>query len=412
MERRRVEVSAARDASRRQTVLLTFDKGRDLAEKGEVGRGMHWMLEALRLAGPLEWPEFRATARAGLAAWGEQLVGLRAIVSHDDRVAGVAIAPDGRSFATGSRDGTVRRWDAATGAAVGSPWRLVDSGPARRYPAWPTAPTGRYWRRGGKGPRCASGTRPPAASSPSCRRHPRWTRWLSTPAAAGWPSAAVMGLPGSGTSAPSRCIGPPLKHGDRVEAIAVSPDGKVVVTATGGYGGDHGEARRWEVATGRPLGPPLIFADMARAAAFSPDGDAFVVAAFDGAVGVFDAATQERKGSLPHPIGVGGAAFTPDGTLIVTGDIDGKIRFWDARSLHPVGVLGGHEEQVEGLVIGADGRHLLTSGADRTARLWDLPSGVPRVGPAAAEGASAGGAVAAQRPASPRPADPIGGLPA
>jgi len=42
---------------------------------------------------------------------------------HDDWVYSVCFSPDGKKIATGSRDRTVQIWDAATGAAVGSPLR-------------------------------------------------------------------------------------------------------------------------------------------------------------------------------------------------------------------------------------------------------------------------------------------------
>ena len=45
------------------------------------------------------------------------------VSGHDDGVLSVCFSPDGKKIASGAKDKTVRIWDAATGAAVGSPLR-------------------------------------------------------------------------------------------------------------------------------------------------------------------------------------------------------------------------------------------------------------------------------------------------
>jgi WD40 repeat protein len=42
---------------------------------------------------------------------------------HDGRVLSVALSTDGSRIASGGEDGTVRVWDAASGAAVSDPIR-------------------------------------------------------------------------------------------------------------------------------------------------------------------------------------------------------------------------------------------------------------------------------------------------
>src|SRR5262249_18289964 len=58
-----------------------------------------------------------------------------------------------------------------------------------------------------------------------------------------------------------------LEHHGDVQAVAFSPDGKVLLT-----GGRVSAPRRWDVASGKPVGDPLPHPGETRAVAFSPDG--------------------------------------------------------------------------------------------------------------------------------------------
>ena len=115
----KAEVGDSRDRLRREAAGLALDKGLALADRGEVGKGLHWMLRGLDLAPP-EAEDLRRVARANLVAWSRMVSTPRLILRADrTRLQDVAYAPDGRTIFTGGDEGVVRRWDAETGSPAG-----------------------------------------------------------------------------------------------------------------------------------------------------------------------------------------------------------------------------------------------------------------------------------------------------
>src|SRR5207247_169006 len=100
-------------------------------------------------------------------------------------------------------------------------------------------------------------------------------------------------------------------------------DGRRVATAS-----DDHTARVWEATTGQPVTPPLKHGRVVSAVAFSPDGRR-VVTASDTAR-VWDATSgQPVTIPLKHGAGVNTAAFSSDGRRVVTASYDHTARVWD-----------------------------------------------------------------------------------
>jgi dipeptidyl aminopeptidase/acylaminoacyl peptidase len=72
------------------------------------------------------------------------------------------------------------------------------------------------------------------------------------------------------------------------------------------------------------------------------------------------------------------AAFSPDGRRVVTSSPDGTARFWDSATGARAGKpLVGHADEVAIATFSPDGRRVVTASSDMTARIWDAATGAP-----------------------------------
>ena len=69
------------------------------------------------------------------------------------------------------------------------------------------------------------------------------------------------------------------------------------------------------------------------------------------------------------------AAYSPDGTRIVTTSADKSARIWDASTGARLAVLSGHRGSVYSAAYSPDGTRIVTASDDRTARVWDARTG-------------------------------------
>jgi WD40 repeat protein len=127
---------------------------------------------------------------------------------------------------------------------------------------------------------------------------------------------------------------------------------------------------------------PIPVEPEAAAAVFSPDGDRVAVV-----VGYTPSLYDLERGRAleleGHVDRVGTVAFSSDGRSIITSSADGTARVYRSDGT-PRKTLAGHElsageeQGVTSAVFHPDGNLVLTTGADGTARLWDATTGVER----------------------------------
>lgn len=112
------------------------------------------------------------------------------------------------------------------------------------------------------------------------------------------------------------------------------------------------------------------------AIAWSPDGQYIASASDDGTVQVWDAYTLQRLQRYLDPGSEETAvAWSHRGTRIVFGDDEGRIQALDALSgFHPVSYLG-HQGAITSVSWSANDTSIASSSYDGTVRIWNAPIG-------------------------------------
>ncbi len=303
----------------------------------------------------------------------------RAILTgHTGMVSSVVFSPDGARLASGGGgDGTVRIWDARTGAPIGKPltghtggvYSVVFSPDGARLASGGGDGTVRIWdaRTGapiGKPLTGHTGGLSSVVFSPDGAR-----------LASGSDDRTVR-IWDARTGAP---IGKPLTgHTGSVWSVVFSPDGARLASG----GGGDGTVRIWDARTGAPIGKPMTgHTGGVWSVVFSPDGARLASGGGDGTVRIWDARTGAPIGKplTGHTGGLSSVVFSPDGARLASGSDDRTVRIWDARTGAPIGKpLTGHTGWVPSVVFSPDGARLASgSGDDGTVRIWDARTGAP-----------------------------------
>jgi WD40 repeat protein len=161
-----------------------------------------------------------------------------------------------------------------------------------------------------------------------------------------------------------------LKHDDKpITAAAWSPDGKRVLT-----GFEDGTARI-EGADGKAAPVALeghAHSGAVLAASFSGDGARVVLAwRGDATARVFRDDGTGMVALEGHKAPIMSAVFFPDGRRVLTTSDDKTARVWSAPFTGTPVVLDGHTDVVVFAAPSPDGTRVVTTSRDRTARVWD-----------------------------------------
>ena len=301
-----------------------------------------------------------------------------AVVEQGGAVRAIAFSPDGRCLATGSDDGTMRVWEANTGHEVA---RMEHEGPVR---AVAFSPDG-WW--------LASASDYPDSTARvweavTGKEVARMEHLLGVETVAFSPDGqqvvsvsqdvAIVWEAATGKEVTRKYHGGSGEVGSSTWEATFSPDGHWIVSRTGGS--FWGDARVWEADSGKEVSR-MRHSDRVQAIALGPNGRWVVSGSFDSTARVWEAASGREISRMTHdstPVehdgGVLTVDFSPDGQWVVSGSEDGTARVWEAATGKEVSRME-HEGRVLKAAFSPGGQWVASSSIN-TVRVWEGATGM------------------------------------
>jgi WD40 repeat protein len=160
------------------------------------------------------------------------------------------------------------------------------------------------------------------------------------------------------------------EHSDRINALAVSSDGKFALSA-----GDDNVVIYWDIEAGAALKFLEEHTAHVLSVAFSPDGTQALSGGQDNTLVLWDIVNFEVIFALEgHESGVSDVAFGPTPNRITTASWDNSIRIWDTHTHKVVREFQGHTGGINRIDISSDGRFIVSGSFDTDIRLWETRS--------------------------------------
>ncbi|SCW00335.1 LAFE_0C01926g1_1 [Lachancea fermentati] len=168
-------------------------------------------------------------------------------------------------------------------------------------------------------------------------------------------------------------------HFDSANALAYSPDGSRVVTAS-----EDGRIKLWDVISGFCLVTFKEHTSAVTAVQFAKRGQLLFSSSLDGTVRVWDLIRYRnfRTFTAAERIPFNCLAADPTGEVVCAGSVDSfDIHVWSVQTGQLVETLSGHEGPVSCLSFSSENSVLASASWDKTIRIWSIFSRSQQVEP-------------------------------
>jgi WD40 repeat protein len=163
-----------------------------------------------------------------------------------------------------------------------------------------------------------------------------------------------------------------VPHG--VWSIAISPDGRSVVTAGGGESGPV--IRVWSLRDGKELQRYAGHRDGAWHAVFDPGGETILSGGQDDTMRRWNVVSGKQIRLFPHDGQVARIAVTADGQFALTGTWgkpdQHKLRLWRLETGEAMWEVPGHAAAINAVALSSNGEWAASGAQDGSIRLWRI----------------------------------------
>ncbi|NOT57134.1 MAG: hypothetical protein HOP18_21240 [Deltaproteobacteria bacterium] len=159
-----------------------------------------------------------------------------------------------------------------------------------------------------------------------------------------------------------------MTHDNLVETVAISPDGRYVVS-----GSRDNTARVWELTTGQEL-TRMTHEKMVNTVAVSPDSRYVVSGSSDNTARVWELTTGKEIARMTHDKLVEIVAVSPDSRYVMSGSWDNTARVWELATGQEIARMT-HDEWVNIVTASPNNLYAVSGSDDNTARVWELTTG-------------------------------------
>jgi WD40 repeat protein len=301
---------------------------------------------------------------------------LRRLEGHRGVVYSAAFAPDGKTLASASSDGTVRLWDWPAGKLR----QTLEPQKGEMVLA--------TYSPDGKTLVCTTRDRVVIAWDALTGKQ-RWT----TADHEGIVIAAVFSPDGKILATTANDCNVKLRdpatgqvrttlrgHKGHMGALTFFGNAKTLVSSGGHWESpqNSGEVKVWDVETGVERKSVSGEFGGVWGLALSPDEKTLAGACLDKTVRLWDTTTWKERAVLRgHTDRVIWVAFSPKDDLLASSSHDKTVRLWNATDGKGRGVLHGHSAQVDRLAFSPDGKVLASTSYDTTIGLWEMSDWKP-----------------------------------